>query len=265
MDGGYVKSEGGESRGVDGARGKAVAIVNSSFVRHLTFVNSLFLHRQKFSSVTLIGFIEGYNEASTKIEFRINDGEGPSVKVLKWKTSQGNNDVDMQHGSEPSFQDGSLVRVFGNPRRTANNPDPYIIAYQIFPVTNLNEWTMHNIEIIASSMVLNKRKNNVLAGLPPHSGFTNSSSQRPIPGSAPSLPPAGQPEEALHSAMKKSYDVVLKAIQACPDAAGISRDILFKHLRSLNQAEITTALDFLMTEGHIYTTTDDYHYKSTDG
>lgn len=257
MDGGYVKGDGG-NKGGDGQRGKAIAVVNSSFVHNLTTTNSLYIHRQKFSNITIVGIVQDYTETTTKTEFKLDDGEGSPVIVQKWKTNL-NGEMDME---------GKLVRVFGNPRRTAQAPEAHIIAFQIIPLTDLNELTMHQIEVVAASMVLNKRKNNILAGLPPHSGFPNSSNQRQIgvPMKRQSqVAPNNQSASVSMPGMKPNDAMVLKAIAACPDATGISRDVLIRTLNSLNQSAIMTALDFLMNEGHIYTTTDDYHYKSTDG
>lgn len=257
MDGGYVKGD-SNNKGGNGQRGKAIAVVNSSFVHNLTTTNSLYIHRQKFSNVTMVGIIQEYQETTIKTEFKLDDGEGPPVVVQKWKTNQ----------SVETDLEGRLVRVFGNPRRTAQAPEAHIIAFQIIPICDLNELTMHLIEVVAASMVLNKRKNNILAGLQPHSGFPNSANQREIGVQSKRRSQNVQNnQEAPVSmpGMKPNDAMVLKAIAACPDGTGISRDVLFRSLSSLNQSAIMAALDFLMNEGHIYTTTDDYHYKSTDG
>lgn len=257
MDGGYVKGEGGNRNG-DGPRVKAIAVVNSSFVHNLTAGNSLYIHRQKFTNVTMVGIIQDFNETTTKIEFKLDDGEGIPVTIQKWKTNQ-TVEMDME---------GRLVRVFGNPRRTAQAPEAHIIAFQIIPIRDLNELTMHLIEVVAASMVLNKRKNNILAGLPAQSGFPNSSNQRQAGVQSKRQSQVAQNNQdapVSMPGMKPNDAMVLKAIAACPDATGVSRDVLSRSLSSLNQSAIMASLDFLMNEGHIYTTTDDYHYKSTDG
>lgn len=263
MDGGYVKGDGGNRGGDGNPRSRAIAVVNSSFIHKLTRGGSIYVHRQKFSSVTVVGIVEDYSETTTKVEFKLRDGEGAPVKVLKWKTNQ---NVD---GDGPYDFDGSLVRVFGNPRQGANNPEPHLIAYQIIPIKDLNELIMHHVEVVASSLVLNKRKNNVIAGLPAVSGFSNKSGQRQVgnQGKTPSRNQIQPQQEVAVSmpGMKPNDAIVLKAITACSDVAGIPKDVLFRTLHSMSQPAIMTSLDFLLTEGHIYTTTDDDHFKSTDG
>ncbi|XP_030645198.1 replication protein A 32 kDa subunit-B-like [Chanos chanos] len=62
-----------------------------------------------------------------------------------------------------------------------------------------------------------------------------------------------------------SPDTVLEVIRSCPDHEGISLQILMNRLRRLSQHDISRSLQFLIGEGHIFSTIDGNHFKSTYG
>ncbi|XP_072465647.1 replication protein A 32 kDa subunit isoform X2 [Notamacropus eugenii] len=57
---------------------------------------------------------------------------------------------------------------------------------------------------------------------------------------------------------------VLNLIKACPRPEGMNFQDLKSQLHNLNVSVIKQVVDFLSNEGHIYSTVDDDHFKSTD-
>lgn len=57
---------------------------------------------------------------------------------------------------------------------------------------------------------------------------------------------------------------VLNLIKACPRPEGLNFQDLKNQLQHMSVASIKLAVDFLSNEGHIYSTVDDDHFKSTD-
>ena len=57
---------------------------------------------------------------------------------------------------------------------------------------------------------------------------------------------------------------VLNLIKACPRPEGLNFQDLKNQLQHMSVASIKLAVDFLSKEGHIYSTVDDDHFKSTD-
>ena len=57
---------------------------------------------------------------------------------------------------------------------------------------------------------------------------------------------------------------VLNSIQACLRPVRLNFQDLKNQLQHMSVASIKLAVDFLSNEGHIYSTVDDDHFKSTD-
>ena len=57
---------------------------------------------------------------------------------------------------------------------------------------------------------------------------------------------------------------VLASIKQCPVTIGLSRRDLLSTFRSLGEQRLGEALLYLTSEGHIYNTVDEFHYKATD-
>ena len=58
---------------------------------------------------------------------------------------------------------------------------------------------------------------------------------------------------------------VLLQIRSDPSPSGISLPQLIRNMDKIaSEGEVRSAVDFFLSEGHIYTTIDDMHFKSTD-
>ena len=69
-----------------------------------------------------------------------------------------------------------------------------------------------------------------------------------------------------HSFGYKNADLVYGVIKQSMDEAGCNRDIVFNQAKkTMSRADMDNALDFLSSEGHIYSTIDEDHFKTTDG
>ena len=64
----------------------------------------------------------------------------------------------------------------------------------------------------------------------------------------------------------KNYDLVYALIKQSTDETGIDKDSVFRGVRkNMSKNEMENALHFLASEGQIYSTIDEDHFKTTDG
>ena len=71
--------------------------------------------------------------------------------------------------------------------------------------------------------------------------------------------------DVFYSFGNAKQDSVYKMVAACEREEGIGRDELFSALQSkMSKKELDESLEFLSNEGHVYSTTDEDHFKTTD-
>lgn len=279
---GFVKSDADASSSRKGAgdgdrkSSKTVLPVNCVMLNKLTHQSlGLVLQQHKYSSITIVGFVTEFQELGSRCEFKLWDASGQSVLVQQWKGGDDESGTPVARTALP-LDDDSLVRVFGHPRKTANSKDPLVLASRITPVTDLNELTMHFLDVVTAHVALRKRKQNVKLSLPDVTGFPGTTGSEmgnmsfgemsiSKPTAGLTAGPAAPNSQLKAAAAPNAKDLVLKAITKDSSVQGISFTELESSLKSLNMKVIREAIDFLLTEGHIYTTTDDSHFKSLEG
>nr|XP_058892704.1 replication protein A 32 kDa subunit isoform X2 [Kogia breviceps] len=128
-----------------------------------------------------------------------------------------------------------------------------LVAFKIMPLEDMNEFTTHILEVVNAHMMLSKSNSQPSAGRAPISN--------------PGMGEAGNfggnifmPANGLNMAQNQ----VLNLIKACPRPEGLNFQDLKNQLQHMTVASIKQAVDFLSNEGHIYSTVDDDHFKSTD-
>lgn len=61
------------------------------------------------------------------------------------------------------------------------------------------------------------------------------------------------------------HDAVIKVLSGCTREEGLSRDEMMQQLKGrLNRKDLDDALEYLSGEGHIYSTMDEDHFRTTD-
>ncbi|KAG7325742.1 hypothetical protein KOW79_010667 [Hemibagrus wyckioides] len=114
-----------------------------------------------------------------------------------------------------------------------------MVAFNIRRLDDLNEITSHMLEVIQAHLDSDSSSCSMMktshASDPATVGFTASQRQ------------------------------VYTSIKSCRLAEGISMQRLRNSLKHLSAYDIRNCLQFLINEGHIFSTIDDYHYKCTNG
>ncbi|NXY82202.1 RFA2 protein, partial [Alcedo cyanopectus] len=198
----------------------------------------------EISQVTIMGIIRHAEKAPTNILYKVDDMTAAPMDVRQWV------DTDEAGGENVVVPPGTYVKVAGHLRSFQNKKS--LVAFKIMPLENMNEFTTHILEIVNAHMILRKNlmaasrgPQTLSAGLGEVGGY----------GGGSSLPVNG---------LTAHQSQVLNLIKSCPVPEGMSLQELKLQLHNMSMSTIKQAVEFLSSEGHIYSTVDDDHYKSTD-
>uniref|UniRef100_A0A2I2YNT9 Replication protein A C-terminal domain-containing protein n=1 Tax=Gorilla gorilla gorilla TaxID=9595 RepID=A0A2I2YNT9_GORGO len=124
-------------------------------------------------------------------------------------------------------------------------PEKYVIvAGDLRPLQDKKSlFTIHILEVINVHMILSK------------------ANRQPSAGRAPISNP-GMSEAGKFGG--NNFMPVLNLIKRCPRPKELNFQDLKNQLNHMSVSSIKQAVDFLSNEGHIYSSVDDYHFKSTD-
>lgn len=154
------------------------------------------------------------------------------------------------------------MRVVGNLR--SFNDKKSVVAFQLIPVTDFNEVTFHYLNVIATHLRFTKQPgNNTPAKVPgATSTFGQPQAQATQMQGVPQMQSMDDAKTGQFTAVQHNILQVFKT--GGDDETGLSVDALFTAMPNVPQAQIREALSFLSDEGHLYTTIDENHFKSTD-
>lgn len=184
-------------------------------------------------TITVVGIMRNMDHATTKVSYEIEDETG-KITAFRWLEAD-------KATTDDGIEINTYVRVFGFLRE--QNEKKHILVVKILPVTDLNELTSHLLEVTFVTLKAEK-----MASKPVTSDM--------------SMQDAGASDEI--SGLTKDQTVVFKVIQAQNDTDnGIHRDDLKSQVPKNILPHVDHIIDFLTSEGHIYTTLTDDHFKTT--
>ncbi|XP_057259389.1 replication protein A 32 kDa subunit [Pezoporus wallicus] len=198
----------------------------------------------EIAQVTIVGIIRHAEKAPTNILYKVDDMTAAPMDVRQWV------DTDEVGSENVVVPPGTYVKVAGHLRSFQNKKS--LVAFKIMPLENMNEFTTHMVEIVNAHMIL--RRNLMSASKAPQSFGTGMGNVGGYGGGG-SLPVNG---------LTAHQTQVLNLIKSCPVPEGMSLQELKVQLHNVSMSTIKQAVEFLSSEGHIYSTVDDDHYKSTD-
>ncbi|XP_074074062.1 replication protein A 32 kDa subunit [Macrotis lagotis] len=256
--GGYSQAPGGfgtpsASQAERKSRARAQHIVPCTISQLLSasLVDEVFkIGEIEISQVTIVGIIRQAEKAPTNIVYKIDDMTAAPMDVRQWV------DTDDTSSENTVVPPETYVKVAGHLRSFQNKKS--LVAFKILPLEDMNEFTIHILETVNAHMILSQslsqpsggRRSLTTSGIGDSGNFGGNS----FGGN--SLMPA--------NGLTVTQNQVLNLIKACPRPEGMNFQDLKAQLHNLNVSVIKQAVDFLSNEGHIYSTVDDDHFKSTD-
>ncbi|KAK2909998.1 replication protein A 32 kDa subunit [Channa argus] len=261
MVGGYTQSPGGfaspsfSQGGEKKARTRATQIIpcTVSQLMSASQADEAFkVGDVEVAQVTIVGVIRSTDKSMTNIQYKVDDMTGAPMDVKQW--------VDTEDPSVDStvLPPGTYVKVSGNLRSFQNHRS--LVAFSIRPLEDMNEITSHMLEVVQAHIVLNKSQTMSKAG----GGMSSNVMAILQPGMGSMGGGYAGANDMTNNGLSANQNQVLSLIRSCPDQQGISIQDLKHRLSGMSLAVIKQAVEFLSNEGHIFSTIDEDHYKSTD-
>ncbi|XP_076136624.1 replication protein A 32 kDa subunit [Alosa pseudoharengus] len=266
MGGGYTQSPGGfgspsASQGGDRkGRTRAQHIIPCTVSQIKSAVQSEDVFRVgevEVAQVTIVGVIRSMDKSMTNIQYIVDDMTAAPMDVKQW--------VDTEDPGVDStvIPPGTYVKVSGNLRSFQNNRS--LVAFRVRPLEDMNEITSHMLEVVHAHMQLSKPQAMMDGG----SGSVAMSS---VPmsnmgsGNMNNMGGGGYAgaNSMVSNGLSPNQNQVLCLIKSCPEPQGISIQELKQRLSGMSVTVIRQVVDFLSNEGHIFSTIDEDHFRSTD-
>jgi hypothetical protein len=268
--------------------------ITSSMLHKLTLpACGLVVRQHKISQVNFVGRVTSVNEGVAVIEMVVKDPFGPPVIVQYWLSNENKK-------KDPTPNVSDWIRVFGVPKRNSNikNGEVVIQSFKMMTVQNPNEIWGHYHASMVAHMQLAQQRLNFLRGRDRDYGFlgykdsdeleqdamktsgngfqkmdinktasgTNGSASTPgRPGPVPRSSTDSDRKRKKEVAMYAQNRVKTYIIQKTKEDANIGANLneISKDL-NMPMKEVKDHIEKLQENGHIYTTIDEYTFKSTE-
>ncbi|KAJ8937304.1 hypothetical protein NQ314_011943 [Rhamnusium bicolor] len=194
--------------------------------------------------LNLVGILRDYEVQSTKATYNIEDHTG-QIKAIWWLENDGDSAPNL-----PAVKEGSYVQVFGSLRN--QDGEKILMVLRMFLVEDANIITNHLLQVIHTRLAAEAMSK---------SSVTNN------PGAALANSMSFMDENMVDNGqmgLTSMQEKIFKILQTDNTTAGLSRQSVLNQFPPNQQREVNTALDFLINEGHAYSTIDNDHFKVTD-
>lgn len=135
-----------------------------------------------------------------------------------------------------------------------------LMILRMFPIDNINEVTTHMLEAINVRLEAE--------ALSKGSSFSSKIMNNPgaeLANSMSFMSGDNDMSAARQMGLTPLQEKIYRIIQPMSNTtAGISRQAVMQHFSVNQQREVNAALEFLISEGHAYSTIDNDHFKVTD-
>lgn len=207
------------------------------------------------SQVTLVGNIYQCEKTQTCNTYKLDDTTG-SVTIKHWRSVENEEEGMMEEDDGNVFEEGKEVKVFGQIRSFQK---VYTLnALKIRPVEDMNEITVHMLECIKYKLMRQKKASGNMNGA---SNGGNAAMYNSNTGGGNLKMNGSSNDMGMDSVQHQVWQMIEN--YSAQSSEGVAVDDIRSTLKGLSMPQIRKAVEFLSNEGHIYSTVDDNHYKST--
>jgi len=208
--------------------------------------------------ITIVGLITSADEQSTNLQYNLDDGTD-QIMVKMWLDSDADEAAAERRAG---WKEGVIVRVIGQLRSFNNSKS--VVAYNIQPIADFNEYTFHFIEVVHTHLKHTKGKP-PSAGTGAPAGMMGAApigfgGQMGAPSMQHAMPAAAAPAVDINNLVLsffKSKGEDSDTGCTIQEAAGALA------AQNITEHRVREVVEFLTNEGHLYSTIDDDHFKAT--
>ena len=217
---------------------------------------------EEVHNLTLLGKIVATDISSTSQMYTIDDGTG-TVEVKMWVDTDDAADGAATN-NRSDLKVGAYARVYGHLRAFQGVRN--VIAFNMRPVTDFNEITYHFLEVVYCNSHNGVRA--AAAAAAPGAGGAGAGAG--VDGNAYAAPAAATmgnaaaaPAAAAAGDINQQVFAIFNGPQGASDQGVRVNDVVTQLNGRWTEEQVRGAVDHLVNEGHLYSTIDDDHFKST--
>ena len=230
--------------------------------------------------LTLVGKITSRREDVTSIVFTVSDGTGTAT-VRMWNDDSDEGDGVVWNKRKAQWTEGTYVRVFGHVRDHMND-DEVFSAIQMKPVTDFNEITYHEVECIKTSIERRMKSGPAAAKAEGGGGMMGSfggggmagggmmgsfggggggGNMGSFGGGMAGGGMAGGGGDHCMQMVEEFFNTPMATRHENGASVAEAKEALSKQF---NGEQVMAAVTKLVETGALYSTVDDFHYRSTN-
>ncbi|TMW59213.1 hypothetical protein Poli38472_007358 [Pythium oligandrum] len=222
----------------------------------------------EISSIKVVGILNNVSPHSTNVTFQLDDGTG----VIEGRMFLHSDDVDFAEAEMAKFRDGIYVRAVGSLRTFQDKLS--LSCFAVTPVEDFNEITHHFLEVIYVHCYNTKGALQSSTATKSAAGGDNFQMQQSswnqgtnstyLGQSSGGMASMGSMDYNMDSSFSNEQKAILDVLGTCTSDRGLKIDQIFMQLRGqMTEHQLRDALNYLTSEGHVYSTIDEDHFKRT--
>jgi replication factor A2 len=282
--GGFVANAGQNDPGTSGEKKMRGKTIGPATIRQLVQSKEdiLKIEDMEISTVIIIGLVKHVDVTSTRVSFIIDDQTGVIEAVQHVGADDGVLDT------ATILAEGTYGRVVGLLRAPTKGATgkKYLLIHKVTPVIDVNEITVHILEVLQLSAKLKQMK----AGLDAKINAVTNGLNNAVPSamfgttfgagdvtlgridmgmgrtSAGGAAAGGNMNNLEgHNGFTTHQNLILNILKNCQTESGLHKDEIMQNVKNkMTPKQVETVLEYLSGEGHIFSTVDDDHFKVTD-
>jgi replication factor A2 len=202
----------------------------------------------RFHQVCFMGIIRSVLKRANDTTYIIDDMTSTDINVKLQADETDDMESEEAKPNQMQFIENQYVKVYGIIKSLQGQKN--LQAFRILPVKELNEITHHMLECMNASIYYFSKPSGEcvmdMAGNGNYNAGVNQSSN------------------AGNAGLSSLQNQVSNMIKQSKDSEGVNVSNIYATFSNVSKSDIKSALEFLSNEGHIYTTIDDEHFKTTD-